>query len=144
MFSWLSGNIERLRFVLPIPEAFYLPLSKQIHVYSCISEVTWQTWNINFFHDSEVALTSRICFPIRLVLYQHLNLHIAYPGIPPEPSNHTRRQFLHLPSYSCICLLRCNFLYCRQPEHFNTSNIPKFSAFRVVFWSVLSCPLSIN
>ena len=41
--SWLSGHIERLRFVLSIPEAFYLPLSKQIHVYSCISEVTWQT-----------------------------------------------------------------------------------------------------
>ena len=26
--------------------------------------------------------------PIKLVFHQHLNLHIAYPGSPPEPSNH--------------------------------------------------------
>ena len=27
------------------------------------------------------------------MFHQHLNSHIAYPGIPPEPSNHTRGQF---------------------------------------------------
>ena len=58
-----------------------------------------------FFHGCEVALTSHICFPIRLVFHQHLNSHIAYPGIPPEPSNHTRGQFLHLPSYPLLRLL---------------------------------------
>ena len=58
-----------------------------------------------FFNDCEVALTSHICFPIRLVFHQHLNSHIAYPGIPPEPSNHTRGQFLHLPSYPLLRLL---------------------------------------
>ena len=58
-----------------------------------------------FFHGCEVALTSHICFPISLVFHQHLNSHIAYPGIPPEPSNHTRGQFLHLPSYPLLRLL---------------------------------------
>ena len=61
-------------------------------------------WNF-FFHGCEVALTSHICFPIRLVFHQHLILHIAYPGIPPEPSNHARGQFLHLPSYPLLRLL---------------------------------------
>ena len=28
-------------------------------------------------------------YPIRLVLHQHLNSNVAYPGIPPENSNHT-------------------------------------------------------
>ena len=32
--------------------------------------------------------------------------HIAYPGSPTEPSNHTREQFLHLPSYPLLRLLR--------------------------------------
>ena len=27
---------------------------------------------------------THFCYPIRLVLYQHLNLRVAYPGIPPE------------------------------------------------------------
>ena len=58
-----------------------------------------------FFHDCEAALTSHICYPIRLVFHQHLNSHIAYPGIPPEPSNDTRGQFLHLPSYPLLRLL---------------------------------------
>ena len=57
------------------------------------------------FHDCQVALTSHICYPIRLVFHQHLNSQIAYPGIPPEPSNHTRGQFLHLPSYPLLRLL---------------------------------------
>ena len=50
-------------------------------------------------------ITSHICCPIRLVFHQHLNSHVAYPGIPPEPSNHTRGQFLHLPSYPLLRLL---------------------------------------
>ena len=33
------------------------------------------------------------CYLIRLVLYQHLNSHVAQPGIPPEISNHTRGQY---------------------------------------------------
>ena len=54
---------------------------------------------LKLFHDCKVALTSRICYPIRLVFHQHLNSHIAYPGIPnlqtthegnpPKPSNQT-------------------------------------------------------
>ena len=35
---------------------------------------------------------THFCYPIRLVLHQHLNSHVAYPGIPPENSNHTRGQ----------------------------------------------------
>ena len=35
-----------------------------------------------------MAVTSKhlthFCYPIRPVLYQHLNSHVAYPGIPPE------------------------------------------------------------
>ena len=44
-------------------------------------------------------------YPIRLVLFQHLNSHVAYPGIPPENSNHTRGQYQHLPSYPLLRLL---------------------------------------
>ena len=51
------------------------------------------------FCNCEVALPSHICFPIKLVFHQHLNSHIDYPGSPPESSNHTRGQFLHMPSY---------------------------------------------
>ena len=29
---------------------------------------------------------THFCYPIRLVLHQHLNSHVAYPGIPPENS----------------------------------------------------------
>ena len=47
----------------------------------------------SFFHTSEVALPSHICLPIRQMFRQHLNSHIAYPGSPPEHSNHTRGQF---------------------------------------------------
>ena len=38
---------------------------------------------------------THFCYPIRLVLHQHLNSHVAYPGIPPENSNHTRGQTTH-------------------------------------------------
>ena len=69
------------------------------------SRLETQIFFFFFFHGCEVALTSHICFPIRLVFHQHLNSHIAYPGIPPEPSNHTRGQFLHLPSYPLLRLL---------------------------------------
>ena len=33
---------------------------------------------------------THFCYTIRLVLHQHLNSHVAYPGIPLENSNHTR------------------------------------------------------
>ena len=59
----------------------------------------------SFFQIREVALPSHICFPVRIVFHQHFNSHIAYPGSPPEPSNHTRGQFLHLPSYPLLRLL---------------------------------------
>ena len=48
---------------------------------------------------------THFCYPIRLVLHQHLNSHVAYPGIPPENSNHTRGQYQHLPSYPLLRLL---------------------------------------
>ena len=54
----------------------------------------------NFYHNCEVALTSHICFHIGLVFHQHLDSLITYPESPPEPSNHTRGQFLHLRSNS--------------------------------------------
>ena len=40
---------------------------------------------------------THFCYPIKLVLHQHLNSHVAYPGIPPENSNHTRGQYQRLP-----------------------------------------------
>ena len=52
-----------------------------------------------FLYNCEVALSSHSCFPIKLAFLQQLNALIACPGSPPESSNHTRRQFLHLPSY---------------------------------------------
>ena len=72
-----------------------------------VCDTLWYFLICNFFHDCEVALTSHICFPIRLVFHQHLilNSHIACSGIPPQPSNHTRGQFLHLPSYPLLRLL---------------------------------------
>ena len=47
---------------------------------------------------------NHFCYPIRLVFYQHLNLHVAYSGIPPENSNHTQEQYQHLPSYPLLRL----------------------------------------
>ena len=67
------------------------------HIYHCI--LTF------FFTTVRQHLPPHICYPIRLVFHQHLNSHVAYPGIPPEPSNHTRGQFLHLPSYPLLRLL---------------------------------------
>ena len=56
------------------------------------------------FHNCVVALHSHICFPNRLVLHHHLNLHVAYPGSPaPETLNHTRGQFP-----TCLCNLFSN------------------------------------
>ena len=48
---------------------------------------------------------THFCYPIRLVLHQHLNSRVAYPGILPENSNHTRGQYQHLPSYPLLRLL---------------------------------------
>ena len=84
------------------------PIRINFHLLVCALKIqklhsTLEPWF--FFHGCEVALTSHICFPIRLVFHQHLNSHIAYPDIPPEPSNHTRGQFLHLPSYPLLRLL---------------------------------------
>ena len=33
------------------------------------------------------------CYPTRLVLYQHQNSHVAYPGFLSENSNNTRGQY---------------------------------------------------
>ena len=57
------------------------------------------------FYDCDVSLRSHNCFPIWPVFYQHLNSHITYRGSPTEPSNQTRGQFLHLPSYPLLRLL---------------------------------------
>ena len=59
-----------------------------------------------FFHNCEAAFSLHICFRIRRMVHQHLNSHIAYSGSPTEPSNNTRGQFLHLPSYPLFKLLR--------------------------------------
>ena len=42
---------------------------------------------------------THFCYHIKLVFHQHLNSHVAYPGIAPENSNHTPEQYQHLPSY---------------------------------------------
>ena len=47
----------------------------------------------------EQAHLTHFCYPIRLVLNEQLNSHVAYPGIPPENSNHARGQYKHLSSY---------------------------------------------
>ena len=49
---------------------------------------------------------THFCYPIGLVLYQHLNSHVAYPGIPPENSNH---------SASRETLLSGEFLFLENP-----------------------------
>ena len=41
-----------------------------------------------------------LSFSIRLVFHEDLNSYIAYPGSSPEPSKHTRGQFLLLPSFT--------------------------------------------
>ena len=41
---------------------------------------------------------THFCYPIRLVLHQHLNSHVVSSGIPPQNSDHTRGQYQHLPS----------------------------------------------
>ena len=74
-----------------------------------------------FFHGCEVALTSHICYPIRLVFHQHLNLHVAYPGIPPESSNTHEGNF-----YTCHRTLFSDYsdlsLTTKSPERrFSTS-----------------------
>ena len=51
---------------------------------------------------------THFCYPIRLVLHQHLNSLVAYPGIPPENSNHMQGQYQHLPSYPLLRLLDQN------------------------------------
>ena len=73
------------------------------------------TWYINFFHNCEAALVSHTCFPIRLEFHQHLNSHITFFGNPTEPSNHTREQFLHLPSYLLIRLYSDQSMTTRSP-----------------------------
>ena len=57
-----------------------------------------------FFATVWQQFTHTICFPIRPMLHQRLNAHKAYSGSPSKPSNHTRGQFLHLPSYPLLRL----------------------------------------
>ena len=42
---------------------------------------------------------THFCYPIKLVLHQYLNSQVAYPGIQPGNSNHSRGQYQPLPSY---------------------------------------------
>ena len=57
---------------------------------------------------------THFCLTIRLVLLQHLNTHVAYPGIPSENSNHTTRALraLAIEPTSQITLIKliCNRL----------------------------------
>ena len=46
---------------------------------------------------SSTLSSSEFTHSLSVVLYHHLNSHIAYPGSPLEPSNHNRWQFLYLP-----------------------------------------------
>ena len=64
---------------------------------------------------------SHICFPVKLVLHEHLNLHLAYPGSPLEPWNHTRGQFLHLPPYPLLRLFWPNSDNSPPERGFSTS-----------------------
>ena len=59
---------------------------------------------------------THFCYPIRLVLYQHLNSHVAYPGIPPENLSLTRGQYLHLQSYPLLRLLASKSDKTNSPE----------------------------
>ena len=63
------------------------------------------TANLKVFKRVVSKHLTHFCYLIRLVLHQHLNSHVAYPGIPPENSNHTRGQYQHLPSYPLLRLL---------------------------------------
>ena len=78
------------------------------HNRNCSSKKVNQSFAKNytfFFSQLWGSTSSHICYPIRLVFHQHLNLHTAYLGSPAEPSNHTRGQFLLLPSYPLLRLL---------------------------------------
>ena len=59
---------------------------KQVSAYFRLDDQLLQYILHCFFHNCEVALSSHICFSIRLVFHQHLNSRIAYPGSPLEPS----------------------------------------------------------
>ena len=72
----------------------------------CFHLLEVSTKSVIFSYYHEVVLHSLICFHIRLVFHQQLNSHITYPGNPPKYSNHTQGQFLHLPLYPLLRLLR--------------------------------------
>ena len=59
------------------------------------SEVTLAEYKKNIKKVVSKHLT-HFCYPIKLVLHQHLNLHVAYPGFQPENSNYIRGQNQHL------------------------------------------------
>ena len=59
---------------------------------------------------------THFCYPIRLVLHQHLNSLVAYPGIQPENSSDTRRQYQYLPSVT-------KTTYCDTPRWQNVSSL---------------------
>ena len=64
------------------------------------------------------------CYPIWPVLYQDLNSHAAYPGIPPEKSNHTRGQYQHLISHPLLRLVRSKSDKTSSPEIGFSTTIP--------------------
>ena len=66
---------------------------------------------------------THFCFPIRLVLHQHLNSYVAYPGIPPEISHHTRGQYQHLALYPHFRLLCSKFYQTSSPERALSTSI---------------------
>ena len=48
------------------------------------------------------------------MFHQHLNSHIAYPGSPPKPLNHTREKKLKQVYDICKMLYFCHFNLCYQ------------------------------
>ena len=67
---------------------------------------------------------THFCYPIKLMLHQHLNSHVAYPGIPSENSNHTQWQHQHLPSYPIFRLLKAKSDKSSSPDTRFLTSIP--------------------
>ena len=108
--------IKRLVITSQFPKCFYRNCCKSVNTLCGVCQGILISLVV-IFYFSEVTSAEKkkikmvvskhlthFCYPIRLVLHQHLNSHVAYPGIPPENSNHTRGQSQHLPSYPLLLL----------------------------------------
>ena len=114
LLRWTPWSTMSLQITTGFPGIWYAAPKKHL-VFSCRN--FWTFGHISIFRsyiaNLELKLfsqvwgspSSHICFLIGLVFHQHLNSHIGYLDSPPEPSNHTRRQFLHLPLHPLLRLL---------------------------------------